>query len=138
MSSIIINNSSIGDDIIEPTIRQVNKQFINKNDSCTKLIEEIKAIKAFIDNLGNLVFARDFIICKNYNFSLQTILTSAQLTIGSIISCCNNGYIADANLLLRKYRDDMFFYLYIIIYDSEFKYGKNVDKIQKQIIQTMG
>ena len=100
-----------------------------------KLIEEIKIIEDFIDNLGNLVFGRDFIICKNHNFSLQTILTSAQLTIGSIISCCKNGCIADANLLLRKYRDDMFFYLYIIIYDSEFKYGKNVNNIQEQIIQ---
>ena len=54
-------------------------------------------------------------------FFLSKISISLECTIGSIISCCEYGCISDANTLLRKYRDDLFFYLYILVYDSEKK-----------------
>ena len=43
------------------------------------------------------------------------IATSCELTADSIISCCESGCMADAYSLLRKYRDDLFFYLYIVV-----------------------
>ncbi len=46
------------------------------------------------------------------------ISTSCELTAGSIVSCCESGCIADAYSLLRKYRDDLFFYLYIVVFDT--------------------
>ena len=41
-------------------------------------------------------------------------LLSASKTLESISVCCHLGSFADANTLVRKYRDDIFLYLYII------------------------
>lgn len=117
------------------TIRQNNKAIINKDDSCITSIQEIENIEKFFEQLSYLEFGRDYIICKKYTFSLQKILTSAELTLGSIISCCESGCVSDANILLRKYRDDLFFYLYLLVYDKEYKDGNDVEKIQSQIIK---
>lgn len=38
--------------------------------------------------------------------------------MGNVIACCEGGCVADANTLLRKYRDDLFFYLYVIVSNS--------------------
>lgn len=36
----------------------------------------------------------------------------------NLCSCCENGCIADPNILLRKYRDDMVFYLFVLNYND--------------------
>jgi len=41
-------------------------------------------------------------------------IRSAIGTLDSILTCCRQGHFADANLLVRKYRDDLFQYLYIV------------------------
>lgn len=106
---------------MEPTIRELNQTEIQQDNIYQQLIDEIKAIEAFISNFGFLSFGRDYILCKNWSFSLQTIITSVELTAGDIITCCECACIADANSLLRKYRDDLFFYLYIAVFDSNQK-----------------
>lgn len=106
---------------MEPTIKELNQTEIQQDNIYQQLIDEMKAIEAFISSFGFLSFGRDYILCKNWSFSLQTIITSVELTAGNIIACCECACIADANSLLRKYRDDLFFYLYIVVFDSNQK-----------------
>ena len=113
------DNSEQFDGIVSSTIRQLNRKLIQENPTCQNSFNELKRLEKFLSRIGFLFFGRDFILCNNKVFSLQIISTSLELTMGSIISCCENGCVADANSLLRKYRDDMFFYLYLLVYDSE-------------------
>lgn len=83
------------------------------------------------------MFGRDNIICKNYAFSLQKILKSSQATLGNIIECCKYFCLADAYTLLRKYRDDLFFGLYLVTYEVSEKQevSKNTRKMERNIEQ---
>lgn len=91
---------------------------VAQDKECRKLISEMHAVEKFLDDFCFLSLGRDFVFCGGNTFSLQTISLSFELTVGNIISCCEAGCIADAYSLLRKYRDDMFFYLYVIVYDT--------------------
>ena len=113
------------------SIRHHNKRIIKEDKNYQKSISELKQIEDFLSGLGYLSFGRDYVFCAGSVFSLQVIMTSLELTMGSIISCCQNGCIADANSLLRKCRDDMFFYLYVLVYDSNFKLGNNSPEYNK-------
>ena len=118
------------------TIQQANHRFIAKDRECGKSISEMQTVKKFLEDFGFLSFGRDFVLCKEQVFSLQMVSTSSELTAGSIISCCESGCIADAYSLLRKYRDDMFFYLYIVVYDVCNKMDNKspvVDKMETNI-----
>ena len=103
------------------TNRIANKKFIVKNDECKRIITELEKLEIFLDDMTLLSFGRDYILCGTRTFSLHMVLNSLELTMGNIISCCENASIADANSLLRKYRDDIFFYLYVLVYDSNLK-----------------
>lgn len=103
------------------TLRYSNMRIIKKNNDCQVKIRELKAIEQFVSDFSFLSFGRAFILCRNHTLSLQMIVSSLELTAGNIISCCEVGCLADAHLLLRKYRDDMFFYLYLILYDTNKK-----------------
>lgn len=107
-----------------------NRRYINNDTDCLYIIEQIYSVKNFIDDLSYLLFGRDYIRCKDYVFSFQNIFLSMELTIENIIECCKSFCIADANTLLRKYRDDLFFMLYICVYDS-IKYTKNTKQINR-------
>lgn len=122
---------------MNPTIKKLNKTKLQKDIKCQLLIDELKAIEKFISSFGFLSLGRDYILCKNWSFSLQAIITSIELTAGNIITCCERGCMADANSLLRKYRDDLFFYLYIVAFDSNQKseITNNAMKMEKNISQ---
>lgn len=126
------DNSEQFDGIASSTIRQLNRKLIQESPTCHNSFSELKRLEKFLSRIGFLFFGRDFIFCNNKVFSLQIISTSLELTMGSIISCCENGCIADANSLLRKYRDDMFFYLYLLVYDSEYKMEHEASSNQKR------
>ena len=100
------------------TIRLLNQQMIAQDKGCQKAIAEMRTVEKFLSDFGFLSFGRDFVFCSKYTFSLQMISNGFELTAGSIISCCESGCMADAYSLLRKYRDDLFFYLYVVVYDS--------------------
>lgn len=104
--------------LFENSVRQINHRIIEQDTVCQKIISEIRTVERFLSDFGFLTFGRDFVLCGKYTFSLQMISTAFELTAGSIISCCESGCMADAYSLLRKYRDDLFFYLYIVVYDS--------------------
>lgn len=126
LNNIIIKNLS--------TI-QNNREIIKQDKKCQQIISELKTIVNFIINFTDLSFDRDFISCKKITLSLHTISTSFEMTAENIVSCCESGCLADANSLLRKYKDDLFFFLYIIVYDVNNKFDnaslmeeeKNID-----------
>ena len=97
------------------SIRRRNCQFLGQDEECQKSIQELQQIEEFLSEFGYLSYGRDFVFFSRHSFSLQMIATSCELTAGSIISCCESGCMADAYSLLRKYRDDLFFYLYIVV-----------------------
>ena len=84
---------------------------------------ELVDIQKFIADMGYLSFGRDYIMCRNKVFSLQTVMTSVEFTLGHIYHCCEYACLADANTLTRKYRDDLFFYLYLTVYNSSRNLG---------------
>lgn len=113
------------------SIRYINRQFIEQDEGCHNAISEMRRIEAFLDDFGTLSLGRDFVLCGKYVFSLRMVSAACELTVGSIISCCKAGCMADANSLLRKYRDDLFFYLYVMICDS----GKQSDSKSSAVIK---
>ena len=120
----------------DSTIRKINETEMASNAEGKAVLCDLRKIEQFLSNFRFLSFGRDFVLCENYAISLQRIMTSVELTVGSIISCCEAACLADANTLLRKYRDDLFFYLYISVYDSSLKLGSDeakIDRMKKQI-----
>lgn len=103
-------------------VRESNKRFLQE-DKIMEIIKNIKEIEKFVDDFSFLLFGRDYILCGKKVFSLQILFRSIQLTMGSIINCCEHYCVADANVLTRKYRDDIFFCLYLIVYDANYKKG---------------
>lgn len=117
-------------------VRIWNGIFIKKNKCCQEIINSLRQIENFLIDFSYLSFGRSFLWISNGIVSLQRISTSLELTMENIICCCENGCIADANTLLRKYRDDIFFYLYIVVYDSIHKSGSKsaeLSKMEEQI-----
>lgn len=98
---------------------QNNKHFFAMNCGWQKLLREFESAKYFIDNLGFLAFGKDMGIirsaCGLQPVHTNQILQSAAQTIQSMIACAEYGNIADVHVLLRKLRDDLFFYLYVIV-----------------------
>lgn len=104
------------------SIRQINVELVKRDVKCQHIISKLKKIEHFLGQFGFLTFGRDYVV-KSIDqnmmfFSINGVMTSLELTMGNIVSCCESACIADANTLLRKYRDDLFFYLYISAYNS--------------------
>ncbi len=104
------------------SIRQINAECVKRDDKCQYIISKLREIEYFLGQFGFLTFGRDYVVKiidqKITYFSINGVMTSLELTMGNIVSCCESACIADANTLLRKYRDDLFFYLYISAYNS--------------------
>ena len=123
----------------EQTLRQISAQCIEKNPECQKILDSLRKTENFLDDFRFLTLERGFIRIVSDNdvwvFSLSRIATSLTLTMGSIISCCESACIADANTLLRKYRDDLFFYLFISTYNGFDANSKEAKSLANQIIK---
>ena len=115
----------------ESSVRQMNHRTIEQDVECQKVISEMRIVERFLSNFGFLSFGRDYYFCGEHIFSLQMVSTACELTVGSIISCCESCCISDAYSLLRKYRDDCFFYLYIVVYDACNRSGSKSPAILK-------
>ena len=107
----------------ETSVRDVNFNIIKCSKACQNVLASLKSLERFLCDFEELSSDRDVVFFHNRIFFLSRISISLECTMGNIISCCEYGCIADANTLLRKYRDDLFFYLYILVYDSEKKSG---------------
>lgn len=78
--------------------------------------ENIRNLKDFVDDT-TIVFDIlennfDETMCYITLFDKGIHLNSAQNTLCSILACAKLGNFADANMLVRKYRDDLFQFLY--------------------------
>lgn len=113
----------------ETSIRISNHNAIMRDRKCRTVIQNMREVEDFLSEFGFLSFGRDFISCRKYVLSLQVLSLSSELTAGSIISCCESGCLADANSLLRKLRDDLFFYLYVVVFD----HAKMAEKPPKEV-----
>lgn len=113
------------------TFRKHNKTMIANDEKCQAIIEKMRDVEEFIRKLGFLLCGRDYILIKDKVFSIQNVSAACELTLGSVISCCEAGCVADANSLLRKYRDDLFFYLYIEVFHSSNMRGEKATYMGK-------
>ena len=122
------------EDFQDKTLRQENKfDFFNYGKG-REIINELYSLEKFLDDMVFISDGRNYACCHNMVFSLQRVLISAELTMGSIINCCEAACIADANTLLRKYRDDLFFYLYVTVYNED----KKIEGSNKEISKMEG
>lgn len=103
-----------------------------------KAVENLKKVVKLMDDLSELTADKNFFVVGENPVLTQCIINSAVFTGKSIICCCENGCIADANTLTRKYRDDIFFFLYIICYDrliiEEPNNKKDIEVMKKNIL----
>ena len=101
-----------------PSENERRRERIKLTAGFEQRILELKEIEEFIELFSELSPDRIFSASNKIMFTPKNILVSAELTLSNIISCCENGSIADANTLLRKYRDDIFFYLYTTCFQN--------------------
>ena len=102
-----------------------NFYIVQESAACKKSLAELADIEEFIAHMGLQSFCQDFIMCRNKILSLQGVMTSIELTLSNIHLCCEHACFADANTLLRKYRDDLFFYLYLVVFNNQKMLGKS-------------
>lgn len=106
---------------------EINRLKTSSNDKIIKLNVLLLEIRDFMSDFQFLVFGRDFTLLKNtVPITGNRILDSASRTIESMRNCCLNANFADAYTLLRKYRDDIFFYVYILAGE------KSLDNMQRE------
>ena len=51
----------------------------------------------------------------NEIMAINGLVLSSMRSVGTICDCLNNGHFSDAHVLLRRFRDDLFFYIYLLI-----------------------
>lgn len=118
---------------------QDNKRFFSVNTDWKNFLCELEHLKRFIDQLSFLVFGRDMGIMRSSSglrpIHTNQILQSATQTVQSMILCAEYGNIADVHILMRKLRDDLLFYLYIIVVgkNSDLLSTNNLSKEEKYI-----
>lgn len=76
----------------------------------------IKMATELLDFLADSVSRMLIVNTADNGISILTseFLFSTSKTLCNISSCCRYGCFADANMLVRKYRDDLFLYLFIL------------------------
>lgn len=117
------------------------RQYIKSHPSFKEAKLKIEDIRMFINNLSNLIWWNGnfaFLIYKDRLFSMQTeLLESTYSTLLSILQIIELGHFSDANVLLRKVRDDLFLFLYLLEtvkryqIDLEIKHERNAIKWQE-------
>src|SRR5690554_6446984 len=81
-----------------------------------KFYKTMNSNEEFMSNLTEQLFGKTVVCISNHKtYIMDTLfLRTAQRTLNSIFVCCTYGCFADANVLVRKYRDDLFQYLFIV------------------------
>ena len=106
----------------------INRCRTYSNKSFRNLITELNIMRNFLWDYSILSFGKDFEITIDLQpFNLNKIIQSSSRTLESITCCIINSNIADAFTLIRKLRDDLFFYIYILVL---YLYGDKVS-VQK-------
>ena len=91
---------------------------INITEEFKAFRKEIDYLIDFFKNFSDLISANGRIISfisDNKHFTLDTTLIDSSVqTLQSIKQCCSIGSFSDANTLIRKLRDDLIQYVYIL------------------------
>ena len=96
--------------------KEMFSEKLKELDSFSRFMETMKFNENFISNLIEQAFGKP-IIClskKSTHIFDTLLLKTAKRTLNSILICCSYGSFADSNVLIRKYRDDLFLYLFIL------------------------
>lgn len=92
-----------------------NRNFIGKDSAFVSLNVTLTELRDFLDQLGYLTLGRDTSVLRRIGpVNGNIVLESATRTMESIRVCCLNANFADAYALLRKYRDDLLYYAYLL------------------------
>jgi hypothetical protein len=91
---------------------------IDETEEFKKLSKEIDYLSEFFNSLSELIYLNGHIISffsdkEFYTLDLALINGSAQ-TLRNIKFCCSIGGFSDANTLIRKLRDDLTQYVYLL------------------------
>lgn len=91
---------------------------IDETEEFRAFSEELDYLSNFFSGLSELIYLNGSIISLSsdkdiYTFDAALIDSSAQ-TLKSIKLCCSIGNLSDANTLIRKLRDDLIQYVYIL------------------------
>lgn len=119
-------------------VYEQNRNLVSNDANFRELLDDIQYTKKFIYNFDFHNFNRSCQMDREYYvFSIDNILNSAHRTLNSVQVCCENCNLADANTLIRKYRDDLFFYLYVLYVNSnsDILSEKEISKHEKNIIK---
>lgn len=114
---------------------------LGKESKYIEVQNKLENIHKFLVRFNELQFGRDMVMTSQVLTLIPgLIIGSASDTLHSIMLCCEYGHLADSNTLLRKYRDDLFFYLYLIAFNSSrdvidkehyLKHEANINKWQQ-------
>lgn len=99
-------------------IQLPKEKLIHETEEFKTFSEDIDYLSEFFDSLSWLIFYNgqtiSFYSDKEF-FNLDTVLIDSSVqTIKSIKLCCSIGSFSDANTLIRKLRDDLIQYVYIL------------------------
>lgn len=107
---------------------EINRKQTRGNSEFILLDESLAGLRDFLNELGYLAFGRDISVFRRIGpVNGNVILDSATRTMESIRYCCLNANFADAYSLLRKYRDDLFYYVYLFAVSEDSDLMQNVD-----------
>jgi hypothetical protein len=95
-----------------------NEHSIHSSDEYLRFEKDINEIIEFFELLSELIFENGYVMSYlsiNGNFTLGTeLLDSSIKTLKNAKYCCSNGSFSDANILIRKFRDDLTLFLYLL------------------------
>ena len=119
---------------------KAERRFCTLDQNCGRLLKKICDNHSFMSSFSSLQFGRDATVTRlSTLITPSNILNSAVMTLHSMLICCEYGHFADVITLTRKYRDDLFFYLYIVSVNeinnlfSDEKASKQEENIKKWI-----
>lgn len=114
---------------------EINREQTSANSEFIHLDESLAELRDFLNQLGYLAFGRDMLVFRRIGpVDGSVILDSATRTMESIRYCCLNANFADAYSLLRKYRDDLFYYVYLFAVsdDCDLMQFVNIDELKDE------
>lgn len=113
---------------------EVNREKTCRNQDIVNVLDIVVEVRDFINKLGFLASGKDFLMLNAVGvINGNIILNSAAKTMESIRYCCMNSNFADAYTLLRKLRDDLFYYVYLfaVADQSDFTKLAYTDELNK-------
>ena len=104
---------------------EINRSVIKENSSFQELNTLLEETRNFMYDMSFLAYGKD--LHKVGVISGNQILDSVSRTAESIRYCCLNANFADAYSLLRKYRDNVFYYIYMLTVGDKTDFMKYVE-----------